>query len=774
MDKLTHCFASTWWHDYFWWILVSSLVLLGVLIYVFRYAIFERLPVWLFSNTLYRVHVHGHENIPKDGAVLFVSNHVSHIDAGLVTAAARRPVRFLIWAPFLKVPILGSILKVARVIPIMGTSGPRAIIKSLRTASEALERGETVCIFAEGGITRTGFLLPFHRGLEQIVKRSPTPIIPVYLDHVWGSVFSYQRGRFFWKWPKSIPYQVYVSFGKPIQPETPAWEVRRAIQLLSAESAVRRADDRVPVHRQFIRVACRHPFRSCIIDPNNKSKPILKYGETLAAAKLMMSLLKPRLGDDHWVGIWMPPTAGGALANLVVSFLGKVSVNLNYSASPELVGSAIDQSGIRKILTSRLFVSKVPIDPGPKVELIYLEDLRKEITSRQRLLAFLSVLLMPRFIQERIIGVHKHTTTDLATVIFSSGSTGEPKGVVLTHSNVAANAESMIQAIDLRPSDRLVGILPFFHSFGYTVTFWGPLQVGASVVFYPNPLQAKEIGSLIRQYKGTIFLSTPTFLRNFLRKCEADDFLSLRLLVCGAEKLPQALAKEFHDKFRVQPYEGYGCTECSPVVAANVPDYETDGLKQTGNKPGTIGQALPGIATKVVDRSRREELPPDNEGLLLVYGANIMKGYLNRDELTQDKMHDGWYITGDLAIMDEDGFVTITGREERFAKIGGEMVPLERIEEELHHVLDTNDRVFAVTSIADERKGERIIVLHLPVEVELEKLRHGLSERGLPNIYIPGNRDFYQVPELPVLGSGKLDIKKCRQQAEELAGIRSV
>ena len=629
--------------------------------------------------------------------------------------------------------------------------------------------------FRGGGITRTGFLLPFHRGLEQIVKRSPRPIIPVYLDHVWGSVFSFQRGRFFWKWPKSVPYQVYVSFGKPIPPDTPAWEVRRAIQLLSAESAVRRSEKRIPVHRQFVRVACRHPFRTCLIDPNNKQKPVLRYAEALAGVKLLLQCLKPKLGDDHWIGLWLPPTAAGALANLVVSFLGKTSVNLNYSASPDVVNSAIRQSGIRKIITSKLFVSKVPIDPGPDVELIYLEDMRKEIKPRQRLFAYLSVLLVPGSIQERyILGLNKHTTSDLATVIFSSGSTGEPKGVMLTHGNVAANAESMIQAIDLRPSDRVVAILPFFHSFGYTVTLWGPLQVGASVVLYPNPLQPKEIGALVREYKGTIFLSTPTFLRNFLRKCEPDDFRSLRLLVCGAEKLPQALAKEFEDRFGVQPYEGYGCTECSPVVSSNVPDFETDGLKQTGNKPGTIGQALPGIATKVVDRTRREELPPNNEGLLLVYGANIMKGYLNREDLTQTKMHDGWYITGDLATMDEDGFISITGREERFAKVGGEMVPLEKIEEELHHVLETNDRLLAVTAIPDERKGERIAVLHLQLDVEVDKLRQGLIDRGLPNLYIPGSRDFYQVTDLPVLGSGKLDIKKCRQQAEELAGIRSV
>lgn len=757
-----------------WWIVVAGVLFaLAEVIYLFRYAVLVRFPLWILRHTLYRVRMHGAENIPDKGPALIVSNHVSHIDALMILMSQKRKIRFIVWAPFLGVPFLRWLLRLAKVIPIDGSAGPRAIIQALRQASEALAAGEVVGIFAEGGITRTGFLLPFQRGMEQIVKKSPAPIIPVCLDHVWGSIFSYQGGKFFWKLPQGLPYVVHVSFGKPLPATASAFEVRQAIQKLSAESAVRRAQDRMPVHRQFVRMAVRHPLRPCIIDPNNTAKPILKYGEALAGAKILLGKLKPLLKDDAMVGLWLPPSGGGALANIVVAFLGKTSVNLNYTSAPEIVQAAIRQCGIKHVLTSKLFAYKVPLDPGPGVELIYLEDFRKEIKTVHRIKALASVLLLPGFIQERwILGLGRHKADDLATVIFSSGSTGDPKGVVLTHGNVAANAESISQAIDPKPSDRLLGILPFFHSFGYTVTLWVPLQVGASTLYYPNPLQAREIGELAKKYATTIFLSTPTFLRSFLRRCEPDSFKALRILMCGAEKLSQPLAKEFKDKFGIMPLEGYGCTELSPAAVVNVPDWEHGNHRQIGNKPGTIGQPLPGVAARIVHKETFADLPPGQEGLLLIYGANVMKGYLGRDDLTQKKIiQGGWYITGDLATMDDDGFITITGREERFAKVGGEMVPLEKVEEEIHAILKSNDRLVAVTAVPDAKKGERLIVLHLPLEnTTVQQVWKDLGDRGMPNLYIPGQRDFYQVSELPILGSGKLDLKKCKQKAMEVAG----
>ncbi|MCI0682675.1 MAG: AMP-binding protein [Gemmataceae bacterium] len=763
-------FAAFDWDAHAWW-LIPLLVLAGLaLIVVFRYPIFVRFPLWVLRHTFYRIYVHGAEHVPATGPVLFVSNHVSWLDALLILAAQRRRVRFLIWAPFLGVPFLRWFLRLVRVIPIDGTAGPRAIIQALRMASEALAKGDAVCIFAEGGITRTGFMLPFQRGFEQIVKRQPAPIVPVCLDHVWGSIFSYRGGRFFWKWPKRIPYRVYVSFGQPLPPTADAFTVHQTIQKLSAESAIRRAPQRRAVHRQFLRLAVRHPFRPCMIDPN-APKPLLKYGEALVGVKLLNKRLKPLLGDNPMVGVWLPPSTAGAAANICLAFLGKTSVNLNYTATTALNQSALRQCNVRHVLTSRLFTHKVPLDPGPGVELVYLEDFRKQISKWERIRSFLAVLLLPGWMQESLLGLRRQGGDQIATVIFSSGSTGEPKGVVLTHANVAANCESVTQAIDPTPKDRLLGILPFFHSFGYTVTLWVPLQVGASIIYYPNPLQAREIGELCKKHEATIFLSTPTFLRSYIKRCDAGDFATVRILVCGAEKLPPSVAKGFQEKFKVTPLEGYGCTELSPVACVNVPDWQQGNQRQLGNKLGTIGQPIPGVAARIVHRENGKPLPPNEEGSLQIFGANVMKGYLGRDDLTQKKIVDGgWYITGDLATMDEDGFVTITGREERFAKVGGEMVPLEKVEEELHTVLESSERVLAVTAIPDTKKGERLVVLHLPLPVGVQEVWKRLNDRGLPNLYVPSQRDFFQVTELPILGSGKLDIRKCKEKALEVAG----
>jgi acyl-[acyl-carrier-protein]-phospholipid O-acyltransferase / long-chain-fatty-acid--[acyl-carrier-protein] ligase len=259
-------------------------------------------------------------------------------------------------------------------------------------------------------------------------------------------------------------------------------------------------------------------------------------------------------------------------------------------------------------------------------------------------------------------------------------------------------------------------------------------------------------------------------MRFYLRRCEPNDFKSMRLMVCGAEKLPVALADEFETKFGVRPLEGYGCTELSPVVSVNMQDVETARLKQIRNKNGTIGHPLPGIACKVLHPDTSEELQADAEGLLFVTGPNVMRGYLNQETETKKKIINGWYNTGDIGHIDADGFITLTGRQSRFAKVGGEMVPLERLEDELHAVAASNDRLFAVTALPDEKKGERIVVLHLqlPDGMTFKPLLDGLSTRGLPNLWIPGERDFFKVDQMPILGSGKLDLQKLKQVAMEI------
>jgi acyl-[acyl-carrier-protein]-phospholipid O-acyltransferase/long-chain-fatty-acid--[acyl-carrier-protein] ligase len=748
---------------------LGLVILLAVLFYG-KPILLVRIPVWILCHTIYRVRVFGRQNIPVTGPALLVCNHVSYFDWLFLLFAQKRFIHFVIFAGWTRRFGLRHILRWAGVIPIDRSAGPRAIVNSLRQAGEALKRGQMVCIFAEGRFTRTGFLLPFHRGFEQILRHAPSPVIPVCLEHVWGSIFSYRGGKLIWKWPVELPYPVTVAFGSRMPATASAIEVRQAVQKLSADCAIERSSRQPLVHRQFVRLATRHPFRPCFFDATLGTDKPLRYGTVLAGAICLARKLEPILASDQMVGIWLPAGAGAALVNIALALLGKTSVNLNYTVSEGTVRAGTEQCKLRHIISSRRFLAHVALHPGPEIEMIYLEELHAAISTGQKLRAYLAILLLPRLALERwILRLGKHRPDDLCTVIFSSGTTGDPKGIMLLHRNVAANADSMIQTIDARSRDRILGVLPFFHSFGFTVTLWVPLQVGASVVFHADPRQGREIGRLCKKHRCTIFVTTPTFLRLCLRRCEPNDFASLRLLMCGAEKLPVSLAEEFKQKFGILPMDGYGCTELSPAAIVNMPDQDMDGFRQVGNKPGTIGQPMPGIAAKIVNSDTFEPVPTGQEGMLLIYGPNVMAGYLNKPELTREVIRDGWYVTGDMARCDEDGFITLTDRLSRFSKIGGEMVPHQKIEDELHKALGTAERVCVVTGVPDESKGERLVVLHLPLDGHTPgELRKKLEATDLPNLWLPREKDFIQIAEMPILGSGKLDLRKCRELATKM------
>ncbi len=746
-----------------------------LLLAVIRPGIFLRPLWWMVTHTVYHLRIFGRENIPQTGPVLLVCNHVSYVDWMLIWVSCPRRVRFVAWAGWNKNIVLRICLRVTDSIPIDAHAGPRAIVKALRQIAEALDQGEAICVFPEARLTRTGIMLPFHRGFERVMKmtRRPVPIVPICISQIWGSIFSYRHGRLIWKWPERIPYPVAVTFGEPLPPSITAPEVRLKIQELGADTAIREIGRSRPPHRQFVRVAARFRtmFRTCLIDTSTPQPRILSYAKTLVGAICLARWLKPQIGDGQNVGVWLPSSVGSALANIALAFLGKTSVNLNYTSSSDANRSAIQQTGIKIVLTSKRFLSRMPWNIGDEVQLIYLEEAAGAIGKWQRIRTFLYVLLLPGwFLEYAILGLGRHKLSDIVTIMFSSGSTAEPKGVMLSHANIAANVESFAAHVDLNARDRLLGILPFFHAFGYTCTLWAPAMIGGSAVYYPDPRQAKEIGELCKRFHCTGFLATATFLRFYIRRCEPDDFKSLRILICGAEKLPVSLAREFEAKFGVLPLEGYGCTELSPVVAANIPDMDIGGLKQIGNKMGTIGPPIVGIAGKFVNPDTFETLAPAQEGLLLIKGANVMVGYLNRPEETARAVRAGWYVTGDMGFFDEDGFITLTGRISRFAKIAGEMVPLEKVEEDIHKMLGTTERVAAVSAVPCEKRGERLVVLYLPtMTMAVDEVTKKLCEMGVPNLWIPADRDFYRINEMPVLGSGKLDLRKVKELALALA-----
>jgi len=632
----------------------------------------------------------------------------------------------------------------------------------LRQAGDAIQAGELVCIFAEGQITRVGQLLPFRRGFERIMKGIDAPIIPVLLDNVWGSIFSFERGKFFWKWPKSIPHRVTVSYGKPLPSTSTASEVRSAVQDLHSEAYQLHREWLRPLHRDWLRAARRHPFRFAMADA---TVPRLRCGSALLKTIFLARRLRAAWKDQEKVGILLPPSVGGALVNFAALLLGKVPVNLNYTASKEIVASCAAQCGIRTVVTSQAFLDKVKLDvPGERV---LLEQIAARPRFSEKLTTF-ALALLPAGLMEKLLGRPRRASLDdLATVIFSSGSTGHPKGVLLTHFNIAANIEQVRQIVFLYPHDRLLGVLPFFHSMGFTVGLWLPALASIGVIYHPNPVEAKAIGNLVRKYAVTLLVATPTFLQTYTRRCAPEDFGSLRFVLAGAEKLPERVARAFEDHFGLRVLEGYGCTECAPVVAANTGDFRAPGFRQVGAKRGKIGHPMPGIAVRIVNPETGEPVPPGQPGLLLVRGPNVMQGYLGMPEKTAEVLRDGWYVTGDMAFIDEDGFLEITDRLSRFSKIGGEMVPHVKVEETLQELTGAAEQVFAVTGVPDTRKGERLVVLHTLKNEQLQECLSKLTAAELPNLWKPDPRQFFRIEALPYLGTGKLDLLRLRDLASD-------
>jgi acyl-[acyl-carrier-protein]-phospholipid O-acyltransferase/long-chain-fatty-acid--[acyl-carrier-protein] ligase len=741
-------------------ILVLGLLTFAMTIYVLRLLpdVSVRFMLWLLTHSLYRIRVVGRDNVPSQGPALLVSNHVSFVDAILIGASLPRFIRFMLLREYYDISWLNSFFRLMKVIPVVPTSR-RGIVESLRRARSELEAGEVVCIFAEGAISRTGHLLAFKRGFEKIVEGSSIPIIPVHLDQLWGSIFSFKQGRFFWKRPRLLPYPVTVSFGAALPASASVQDVRQAVQELESEAAGHRRRRRDLLQAKFIRMAKRRWFSFCMADTTGME---LTFGRTLIGARLLASWVRRRTAGESMVGVLLPASVGGALANIAVSLAGKVPVNLNFTSGPDATRSAITRCGIKTILTSRVFLSRAGLEELPGM--VFLEELRKTFTAVQKTSTLLSSFLLPAGLLEWQHARNKKPD-DLATVIFSSGSTGAPKGIMLSHHNIVSNIEGIEQVFQFTPADRIMGVLPLFHSFGFTGTLWLPLIAGFGAVYHPNPTDSRIIGETVKKYRATLFISTPTFYAGYMRRCSAEEFASLRYVIAGAEKLREPIARGYKEKYGIEILEGYGCTELAPVVSVNIPDVVYDNEKQVGNKPGTVGHPIPGVAVKVIDPDSGGPLPYGTQGMLLAKGGNLMLGYLGQPELTAEAIHDGWYITGDIASLDEDGFIRITDRLSRFSKIGGEMVPHVKIEEVINEILGS--AASAVTAIADARRGEKLVVFYSANGITSHELWEKLNQSELPKLWIPKREDLHPIDSLPLLGSGKVDLKRVKAMALE-------
>jgi acyl-[acyl-carrier-protein]-phospholipid O-acyltransferase/long-chain-fatty-acid--[acyl-carrier-protein] ligase len=718
-----------------------------------------RFSLWLLTHTIYRIRIVNQENVPSRGPALLVCNHLSHVDGLLVGSCVQRFIRFLVYKPYYEYWAFKPLLKLMKAIPI---AAGRDALASLEQAKRELQAGHVVCIFAEGSISRTGNMLPFKRGFERIIDGLDVPVVPVYLDRVWGSIFSFKGGRFFWKWPVRVPYPVTVAFGQPLPSTINAEGVRLAIQSLGCDLAMKRRQKDESIGRQFVRTA-KHNRRSFAM-ADSVTEP-MTFGRVLTASLLLSRWSTRRLASETNVGVMLPASVGGALANLGLSMAGKVPVNLNFTAGAEAMTAAIERAGIKTILSSRRFLSKAGIEPIDGM--IFLEDVTKEFSGAEKARMWLASALLPSWILNRLL-VADANGDALATIIFSSGSTGTPKGVMLTHRNILANVDAIGQVYALTEGDVMLGVLPFFHSFGFTGTLCFPMISGFGVAYHPNPMDAKTIGELAGKYRATLIISTPTFCSSYVRKCERDQFSHLRIAIVGAERLREPIAAAFKEKFGVDLLEGYGCTEMAPVVAVNVPDVQDGRERQKGTRVGTVGHPLPGIAAMIVDPVTGEGPLFDQEGLLLVKGPNRMLGYLGEPEKTSEVLRNGWYVTGDIALIDESGFIQITDRLSRFSKIGGEMVPHMRIEEQLQTLLGEHHAA-VVTSVPDDVKGERLVAFFTDPDVTPRDLWERLSETELPRLWVPKREDLHFVESIPTLGTGKVNLRAVRQIAIDIA-----
>ncbi len=733
---------------------------------------FARFFVFVLARFFYRLRIAGRENLPAQGAALLVANHTSFMDAIWILSLQPRRIRFLVSRKYLEERgwFTRGLLKVSGAIPIHEEDGPKALVRAFSRAKTALEEGFIVCVFPEGRFTRTGHMLPFKKGLERIVRGTAVPVLPVAIH---GGYRTYAglglTGNPSILHPGDFRRRVYLSVGPAVPPAGKAGEEddgllaersREAVaeEMLSAIRLRLRYDGSVA--ENFVRCARRSRKRLAMADSEGKE---LSFGRALAGALAFRRLLREKLGGDPpEVGVLLPPSIPGALTNLALVLDRRIPVNLNFTMPAASFASTIRQAGVRSVLTSRRVLERFP-DLGIPARVLFLEDLVALLSTAGRLRAGLAARLMPTRL---MLGRRPAGADDLLTILFSSGTTSDPKGIRLTHGNILSNINAFEEVGRFRETDRILGALPFFHSMGLTVTLWMPMTQGIAVGYHSNPLEAGVIGEFSGRFKPTILLGTPSLLLAWARKISPEAFASARWVIAGAEKLSPRIADIFESRFGQRPYEGYGATECSPVVSVNVPDADLDGFRQEGNRPGTVGRPLPGVRVRIVDPDGGEGRPRGVDGMIEVRGANVFPGYLGDPARTREVLRDGWYRTGDIGHLDADDFLTLTDRLSRFSKIGGEMISHSLVENALRESLELDADQLSVTAVPDEKRGERLVVVVTEASgIDAARLAEGLKGTNLPNLWKPAPNSFIEVEEIPQLGTGKPDLVAIRKLA---------
>ncbi len=724
--------------------------------------VFEVIAAFI-GGLLYRVKTVGGERVPATGGVLILANHLSYVDVVVLQMACPRRLRYVGYRGLRGSWFFDWVFKMAGVIPITRANPT----EGMRRAVKALQAGEAVCVFPEGEISRTGQLMEVRKGFEVMARRANVPVVAAGIDGLWGSVFSFAGNRYIWKSPRLMPTDVCVVFSPPMTAEqATSLKVRQAML-----DAANLAFDERPLlkrhlGREVLRSLARRPGRVVLVDRTGDRRE-LKAAQLIGAVGVLAKRLRASVPEKR-VGIVLPPGAGGFIANLAVMAAGKVPVNLNFTTSRAALESSLKLGGINTVITANLVKAKVPGFPWPERTV----DLKAEIDAaggtRAMIPWVLAAWVLPNQMVASLFNLPRTGDREEAGLLFTSGSSGEPKGVALSHRNILANC-AQISSLSILPRESIMlGCLPLFHSFGFTVTMWYPLLRSCGVVTVPSPLDTRKIIDAIHHEGATVLIAAPTFMRPILKKATPGELRTLELVVTGAEKLPEDLQRAFLENFHLDLLQGYGLTETTPLSSVNQhnPPMTTETAElQLGKKPGAVGRLAPGVTARIVDPETYEELPLTSVGMVLLKGANVFGGYLNDPEKTRGAFRDGWFVTGDLGRFDDDGFLYIEGRLTRFSKIGGEMVPHGTVEQKIISLFEIDQAegyAVMIVGVPDAAKGEALVLLTTR-PITAEQVRDKLLEAGLPGLWVP--RTVRQVEKIPVLGTGKLDLRACRELA---------
>ncbi len=703
--------------------------------------------------------LHGEENIPA-GGVLIIPNRLSFQDLlHLEKYFQGRKVAYLFDREFTYDPPLRGRIEKSGTAIIEFSSNEEAKDSFKKVLHQHLGE-DGLAIFVPGIVkVNPAQIMTVPSAVLRFLTSSGAPVLPLFIDHPEETCLRVES--------RSDIERVVFSFGSLLQREAANLANYTENFLIASETAFSAR----PILKSHLAWEILKGLKRCgksaeIFDGNDDSS--LPYDRLLAAAMVLSRAIR-KATQKKRVAIILPPGKAGILANLGVLFAGKVPVNLNFTAGERAIKSCIEQANLDCFISAQRFMKRCSSFPWPEDGKMMLLDRILPGWKVQIGLCYALSKLLPTPMLARILGIPREGGHEEAVLLFTSGSSGDPKGVVLSHRNLLANVNQFGARIDLHPYDKVLGCLPLFHSFGCAVTMWYPLLEGISVVTYPNPLDTGKLAELIEQHSVRLLLATPTFLRGYLRKATKEQLAPLKLVITGAEKLPPAIAEAFEERFGKCVLEGYGLTETSPVTNVNLPDVGEANDPCCPVLPnhrfGSVGLLIPGMAVRITDPDTQEPLPLHHRGIIWFRGANVFEGYLDQPEKTRDVIKNGWFRTGDLGRLDEDGFLYIEGRLSRFSKIGGEMVPHETVENLINQAMrhSEDERVIAVTGVPDEAKGEALVLLSTDPDADINQLRSRLTEEGIPALWIPKKVIF--VEKIPILASGKLDIKACEEIA---------